>query len=78
MKNEVQVTCNDGTKFRIRYNKKFGEYVLEYRNDIKGVSDGRDYKVMNRWVKLDTQPMYCDALDFMFDEIKSIDAKEGE
>jgi hypothetical protein len=76
-KTEVSVTCNDGTKFKIYYDKKHMEYVLSYRNDRKALPAGNGQKIKGKWLCLDRQPFYSDALDFMCDEIKQIDAKEG-
>jgi hypothetical protein len=78
MRNEISVKCNDGTRFRIYYRKKTSMYVLEYRNDIIGViTQSGGAKVKNRWCYLESQPNYCDALDFMLDEIRHIDAMYG-
>jgi hypothetical protein len=78
VKPEVTVTCNDGTRFKIKWDKKNTEYVLYYRNDLKPLSSGFGQKIKGKWLYLDSQPFYSDVLDFMFDEIKRIDAVEGE
>lgn len=75
-KSEISVKCNDGTKFRIKWDKKDGLYYLSYRNDLKPI-EGSDGKFMGKWIYLDSQMMYCDVLAYMFEEITQIEAKEG-
>lgn len=75
MKNEIEVKCNNGTKFRVRYHKNEG-YVVEYRNDKIHVQ-GPFGKVKGAWVFLDRQHNYFDILAYLFEEMKNIEAKEG-
>lgn len=79
MKPEVTARCNNGTRFKITYDKRKDAqyYVLYYRNDTIPLASVTGGKIKGKWLYLDSQPNYSDALAFMFEEIASIDAKEG-
>ena len=80
MKSEISVTCNDGTRFKIKYDKRKAcqYYTLFYRNDLKPLATVTGGKAKGKWLYLDSQSRYSDLLDFMFDKIKQIDAIEGD
>jgi hypothetical protein len=75
-KSEIKVRCNNGTRFKIVHDKATG-YVLYYRNDSKALQSVDGEKIKGEWLYLDSQPMYCDALDLMYEEISQIDAVYG-
>lgn len=75
--NEIEVVCNEGTKYRIKFKK--GLYLLQYRNDTKGVEayDSSRIKIIRQWVDLYEDDLYSGCLDFLFDEIRQFEAKKG-
>lgn len=65
---EISVICNNGTHFKIEYDRMGMEYVLYGRlSSSKG----------SKWAVYERQYNYADVLDFLFDEIRGIDAKRG-
>lgn len=52
-------------------------YILSYRNDEIPLLSVDGGKVKGKWIYLDSQCNYSDALDFMFQEIGAIDAVNG-
>lgn len=76
-KTELSVKTNDGTKYRINFNRKTGNYVLSYRNDSIPILSVDGGKVKGKWLYLESQIYYSDILDFLFEEIRAINSIEG-
>lgn len=76
-KPEVKVVCNNGTMFKIVWDK-VNKYTLYYKNKTIPLLTVTGGKTKNKWLYLESQPMYSDVLAYMFEEIRSIDAHMGE
>lgn len=79
-KSEIQVKCNDGTRFKIVFDKRKAcrYYTLFYRNDLKALRTVTGGLTKGKWLYLESQGRYSDVLAYMFDEIANIDAVEGD
>lgn len=76
-KAEISIKCNDGTRYKVSFDRRNGYYVLYYRNDLKPLLSITGDKVKGKWLYLESQHNYGDVLDFLCEEIKSIDAIDG-
>ncbi len=73
--NEIEVNCNEGTKYRIKFKKD--QYKLQYRNDKNGVTNCFGSIITGKWVDLYEDELYSGCLEFLFDEIRQFEAKNG-
>lgn len=73
---EFMAQTNDGTKYKITWNRKTNEYDFYYRNGLIPIQ-GPYGKVCGQWVLVDSQECYSDVLAYAFEEISSVNAKNG-
>lgn len=76
MKTQIEIKRHDGTKFRVTLDKRESEYVVEYRNDKTGVKAPSGQVIKGKWVYLDSQPNFSDALDTAFDFAREFEAED--